>query len=177
MTAKIMLSVLTNMGTTPEAFKAKVDAFVQAKMDHRTKSGDPAPTAPAMIENLVKRVPPKGMDEFVADYVIVDDSPPPKSLAERKGELLALLAREEQAALEAILSPAKRRLLGMEVQRVSMLKTEDRTKTDKAVLEESVRVAKLSQEVQLHSARMMAEVDDLTEETIEDWAPKEFGAK
>jgi hypothetical protein len=175
MTAKIMLSVLTNMGTTPEEFGEQVEAFVQAKMDHRFKVGEPAPTAPAMIENLVKRVPPAGPDEFVADYQIIDDTPPPKSLAERKGELLSMLAREEQDALNAVLSPAKRRLLGMEVARVSGIQADQRSKSDKAILEESVRIARLGQAIQLHGAKMMAEVEDLTEETIEGWSPKEFG--
>ncbi len=75
MTAKIPLSQIKAM---PD-FEARVAAFIQAKKDHLITIGEPSPTEDRLVESAVRRVPGDGHvtpDDFVADYTVVDDTPP-----------------------------------------------------------------------------------------------------
>lgn len=77
MTMRIPLSQVRAAGLD---FAADVQAFVQAKLDHRFTVGEPAPVAHPLVEAVVHRVPatePGQPDDFVADYEIIDDTPPP----------------------------------------------------------------------------------------------------
>lgn len=174
MTVKILKSHLDTFGITPDAFEKAVKKHIKAKMDHRGKEGEPAPTASPLIEKCIKRIPPSGPDTFEADYEIVDDSPPPKTLAERKAELIALIGREEQAAMEALMPMGKRRLRQFEIARIQQIEPGTRTDRDKALLKEQEELDEMGRKVALHAARQQAAVEDLTEETIDNWKPAEF---
>src|SRR3984893_8130459 len=98
MTFQIAKSVIDGL---PYSYADAVEAFRQAKLAHRF-TGDVAPSAPAIIEQAVRRVPRDGQaDDFVADYAIVDDIPVP-ALAERKQALAAAIRNAEAAALARI---------------------------------------------------------------------------
>lgn len=76
MTMQIPLSQVRATGLD---FDAAVQAFVQAKRDHRFTIDEPAPVAAhPLVEAVVRRLPataPGQPDDFVADYEIIDDTP------------------------------------------------------------------------------------------------------
>jgi hypothetical protein len=173
MTFKIAKSVIDGMGID---YAAEVEAFRQAKLAHRF-TGDIAPSAPAIIEHAVRRVPVEGQaDDFVTDYEVVDDTPPPPSLNERKGRLLDSIRAAEFMSLGNIISPARERLMGMDINHVYGLPEGDRDDRDREALATWATIAKRKQAVQRHAALLEIEVEDLTEADIEAWVPKPFPA-
>src|SRR3954449_344219 len=105
MTFQIARSVINGLGYD---YAAAVEAFRQAKLEHRF-TGDIAPSAPAIIENAVLRVPVPGhADDFVTDFDVIEHLPLP-TLAERKQALVGTIRTLEAAALAKIISPARER--------------------------------------------------------------------
>jgi hypothetical protein len=73
MTYKINQTEIDGLGID---YPAEVEAFRQAKLAHRFTEGEAAPSAPAHIEQAIKRVQVDGKpDDFVSDYEVVDDRP------------------------------------------------------------------------------------------------------
>lgn len=173
MTFKINKSVIDGLGFD---YAAAVEEFRQAKLAHRF-TGDIAPSAPAVIEHAVRRVPVEGQaDDFVTDYEVVDDSPPPPTLQERKARLVDEVRAAEFRSLLNIISPARERLLHLDY-------AAGQTSNDPALSgEQSARAAKIAdiadrkQAVQRHAALLEIEVEDLTEADIDGWVPKPFPA-
>jgi hypothetical protein len=111
MTFQIARSVIN---TVPYGYADAVEKFRQAKLAHRF-TGDVAPSAPAIIEQAVRRVPVQGQaDDFVADYQIIEDVPVP-TLADRKAALAGTIRTMEAAALAKIISPGRERLMGFDL--------------------------------------------------------------
>lgn len=104
-------------------YPAAVEAYRQALLTHRMTENVPAPVAPQIVASAIKRVPQdNGMDDFVADYEIVDDTPPPPepyvpTLEDRKREALIESQRMEAEASAKLIAPERRRLADMDYYR------------------------------------------------------------
>jgi hypothetical protein len=156
-------------------FEAAVEEYRQALLDHRFTVDVPAPTAHIAVELSVRRSPQGdgNPDDFVADYEIIDDTPPPPpppSFEQRKAELYHALASDEQAQINAVASPGRLRLAGMEMQRIRAIPENDRTPADVETLASALGVFAAIQAINEASARRMVEIDDLTPETIDGFA-------
>jgi hypothetical protein len=172
MTFQIAKSVINGL---PYNYADAVETFRQAKLAHRF-TGDVAPSAPAIIEHAVRRVPREGQaDDFVADYEILDDIPVP-TLAERKAVLAAAIRSAEAAALTKIISPARERLQGLDLNAVYAKPEAQRTDADRALLAKAVDVAARKDTIHRHGIHLEIAVEELTEATIDGWVPAEFPA-
>jgi hypothetical protein len=170
MTFQIARSVINGLGYD---YAAAVEAFRQARLAHRF-TGDIAPSAPAVIEHAVLRVPVPGhADDFVTDYAVIEDLPVP-TLAERKQALAGTIRAMEAEALAKIISPARERLMGLDINAVYVKPEAERSDADRALLARMSQLAARKEVVYRHSAMLEVEVDDLTEATIGDWTAKAF---
>jgi len=153
-----------------DAFIQRVEAFRQAKLAHHQTVNEPAPTEHDLIEACVRRVP-RGEEpyDYVADYEIVQPT-----LDERKQEQAATVHAAEAAALYAKLSLAKRRLLSYQLADVGKKSPFDQTDADKAALDQHRDLAEHAEKVGRHAAQLLADIEDLTEETIKTWRPAPF---
>lgn len=113
-------------------------------------------------------------DDFVPNYVLVDDTPPPPSLDERKAELARCMAVSVGAMIDRISPPLRRRLFNMTVARVYRVPEESRTAADKAVLAQADDSNARVEAVEFHLAQMEAQIHDLTADTIDAWKPAPF---
>jgi hypothetical protein len=172
MTFRIARSVINGLGYD---YAAAIEAFRQAKLAHRF-TGDIAPSAPAVIEHAVSRVQTPGQaDDFVADYEILEDIPVP-TLAERKQALVAAIRAMETAALANIISPARERLMGLDVNAVYVKPEAERGDADRALLARLSQLAARKEIVHRHSAGLEIAIEELTDATIDGWTPPEFPA-
>jgi hypothetical protein len=170
---KVLKSQLDALGLTGVTFDEACQAHADALRAHRfAPVGTPAPSAPnALVEQAVYRVcrGPGQPDDFFYAVEIVDDTPPPRPLAERKAELLAKLAKREQDEGNLVSPAGKRRL--WEIERVKVLEKvpAERTPQDNAFLDAMLRRDAYLRDLNVRYATLMSEVEDLTEETIDAW--------
>ena len=170
MTFQIAKSVINGL---PYSFPDAVETFRQAKLAHRF-TGDVAPSAPALIEHAVRRVQTEGKaDDFVADYEIIDDIPLP-TLAERKAALVAAIRSAEAVALATIISPARERLMGLDLNAVYAKPEAQRTDEDRALLARAADIAARKQVAHRRAATQEIAVEELTDATIDGWTPEAF---
>jgi hypothetical protein len=161
------------LNTLPYNYADEVEKFRQAKLAHRF-TGDIAPSAPAIIEHAVRRVPRDGQaDDFVADYEVIDDVPVP-TLAGRKAVLLGKIRTAEAAAMARIISPGRERLMGLDLNAVYAKPEAARGDADRALLAKSTDIAARKQAIQRCGAALEVEVEDLTEATIGGWIMRPF---
>jgi hypothetical protein len=202
MTLKIALSFVKSL---PFDFENEVASFVKAKQDHRSTTGEAAPSAPhRLVEDAVRRVPgsiaEQKPDDFVADYEIVDDTPPPAApptLDQRKLTMAAELGVQANAAIAAIIPPLKQRLWDREHARVladmGKVKPQEnetveawRTRAIEVVKKNSPadhvsftehedRKKKVDAIIH-HVAVCESQIHDLTEVDLDNWKPKPFPA-
>jgi hypothetical protein len=170
MTFQIAKSIINGL---PYAYADAVETFRQAKLAHRY-TGDVAPSAPAIIEHAVRRVQTEGQaDDFVADYEIVDDIPA-LTLAERKAALVGTIRTSEAAALATIISPARERLMGLDLNAVYAKPEVQRTDADRALLTKATDIAARKEAVHRHGAHLEIAVEELTDATLDGWTPEAF---
>lgn len=171
MTYQIAKSVVDRL---PYNFADEVEKHRQALLAHRF-TGDAAPTGPAIIEQAITRVQQDGEpDDFLVAFEVVDDTPPPASAAELRQRLVASVRAAEQESSLAVIGPGKSRLLGMEVATVYAKPEAERTDADRAKLAEMAQVQLRLQAIQLHAARVEAQIDDLPDAQIEGWQVPAF---
>jgi hypothetical protein len=172
---------LSHVKALPFDFAAEVEKFRRAKLDHLSTVGEPAPSAPHhWVEDAVRRVPgsidPPRVDDFVADFEIVDDTPPAPTLDQRKQALAHQAAQAFHEAQAKIVPPLKARLVAIEVQRAMMVEEAKRSPAQAATLKAADdRNARLEM-IHFHLATLESEIHDLTEDSIETWRPKAFPA-
>jgi hypothetical protein len=170
MTFQIARSVINGL---PYAYADAVENFRQARLEHRF-TGDVAPSAPDIIEQAVRRVPVQGQaDDFVADYQIVEDIPVP-TLADKKAALAGTIRTMEAAALAKIISPARERLMGLDLNAVYAKPEAARSDADRALLANAAEIAARKLLVQRHGAELEVAVEELTNAGVGGWLPKEF---
>jgi hypothetical protein len=168
----ITLSTIQGLGFTAETFARAVEDFRAAKLAHRFTVGVPAPTPQhPVIEECVRRVPPAGMDDFVTDYELVDDSP---SFEQRKQRLAGDVHRLEQEAIGHVIPPGRARLMQMDVDRIARKAAGEVTAADKEIVDAYRKRTRLIDDIRYHGAKLLAEVEDLTEASIDGWTPAKF---
>jgi hypothetical protein len=111
----------------------------------------------------------------VADYEILEDIPVP-TLDERKQALVAAVRAMEAKALAKIISPARERLMGLDVNAVYLKPEAERSEADRALLQRLSQLAARKEIVHRHSAGLEIAVEELTDATIDGWTPPEFPA-
>jgi hypothetical protein len=183
MTAMFNLSAVK---TLPFDFEAEVKKFVQAKKDHLTTEGESAPTAHPVVEAAVRRIrggmdPQTGFhhpDDFVADYSIVDDTPPPTpppTLDEMKQVLAAQVQANANALVNQIMPPLKQRIFQFQVGDALRRATAGaQTDADKAIIAESMERQDKTESIYRHVALLESQIHDLTAETIDRWKAAPF---
>ena len=137
------------------------------------RPGAPRPTAHPLIEACIVRVQSPGLpDDFVADYEIVDDTPPPPTLQERKYKLMGSIELEEGKLAVAIWPHGKRRLDS--IKQVAILNKQESARTAEEVQFLSDLTSKQNRlrDINLTTATLLSEIEDLTEETIGSWSGK-----
>jgi hypothetical protein len=156
-------------------FPAAVESFRQELLEHRFTVDVPAPTAHPMIEGAVRRVPVEGSaDDFIADFEIVDDTPPPPTLEERKAGLVGALALAEASAHDAVMSAGKLRLLSLDANDASNRISHARVKghgdgaaEDHATVARFVGINERRAVIARHAASVHAAIDDLTADQVD----------
>jgi hypothetical protein len=193
--------LVSHLKTLPFDFESEVTEFIKARMSHRFTLGEPAPLAPHWwVESAIKRVPgAEGQpDDFVPDYEIEDDTPPPPTLDQRKHLLAAQLHASAMEAQAAILPPLKARIWNIEYARISAAvaavpgkpgTVDTPAETSEALRKRALKTLKkedaeflLAHEGRLKKldaihyqmAKLESEIHDLTEETIDAWKPAPF---
>ncbi len=134
------------------ALNAHARHMANVESDPKNFEGYPAPIAQSLVTGAVGW----NGSSFFADYDVEDDGV--AAMRARKDALLDMVARLEIAARDAVDPPGKRRLNAIKIARGDAVSTP----TDKLAA------------IDLLAAEMMAEVEDLTIETIDAWTPKEF---
>jgi hypothetical protein len=175
MTAQIPLSQFGDA----EAFRKRVEAFRQAKLDHHKTVGEPAPQEHHLVEAIVRRVnpsPSRGGEEQADDYVIddyeiVDDRP---SLRSRKDALIHQVAEQERALMMASMPPGKRRLAGLRAQEIQQKPEAERSEVERQFVAETQARLERESAIGRHAAELQAAIEDLTEHTIDAWHPAPF---
>lgn len=122
----------------------------------------------------VKFVSSEKPDDFVPNFVIIDDTPPGPTLDERKAVLAQAAHAAAMARVDALDPPLKRRLAQMTVARIMRIDEADRTDADKATLAHFGDNGVRTEAIFFHLAELEAQIHDLTEATIEGWEPAPF---
>ena len=175
---QIPLSLAVAIAGSAEAFKTALLAHRDQLEAHRNgKPGNAAPQQHDLIDLLVERiadshpiVAERKPDRFViADYEIVDDTPPAPTLEHRKNALLAELQAAAVSARDALLQPAKANLLALDAAQASALPEANRSPAQRATIDAYSAFAGACSDIQHAVARVAVEIEDLTEATIENF--------
>jgi hypothetical protein len=169
---------LSYIKALPFDFGNAIEAHIKALKAHQTTVGEPAPIAHALVERAVRRVQypidAKKPDDFVADYTVVDDTPPPPTLDQRKTALAVNAQALCQEAMDAASPPLKRRLADMEAGRAMMVDPAKRTPAQLAAIAAQQARGVKSEAILFHLATLESQIHDLTEQTIDGWKPAPF---
>jgi hypothetical protein len=148
-------------------FAEVVEEHRQALLAHRF-TGDAAPAAHSLIASAVRRVNQGDgkPDDFVADFEVIDDTPPPPSDADLKAALLAKVRTAEAAAAMAVIGNGKLRLLMLEVQTIAAKPEGDATPEDREKLALLQSVMDRRAAIDRHGATLEAAIDDLAPDHV-----------
>lgn len=178
-----------------EVLKSKIpENFAQLVSDHRLAlekhrftvnvpaprpAGELAPVIEACVRRVQHPIKAKKPDDYVEDYVIVDDTPPPPpplTLVERKERLRQQVRTLESEAHDRLLSPGRRQLNAVKMTQIQGLVSERPiTKDEEEFLKAEQARSRLHTDISMRAAEMMVEIDDLTEDTVDQWAPGAIG--
>lgn len=163
-------------------FEQAVAEHIERLVAFSREVGKPRPVAHPLVEGAVKRVShpkaDKRPDDFMADYVIVDDTPPPPpplNLEDRKRTLVASVYASEAKAKEAIMPQRKLRLLNIRYSQAMTLGEEMQTAEDKAAITVLLDIHQKFQEIELIAAQAESDIEDLTDDTIDSFQAPNFG--
>jgi hypothetical protein len=173
---KFSLSWVKSLGFD---FEAEVHKFVQAKKDHLKTEGVPAPAAHPAVEAAVRRIPGSKTqpDDFVADYEILDDMPPPPTLDEKKAALAQQYLGQAVAMVEGITPPLKKRMMGFQLSDAHARKAAGTaTDSDDAIIAQHQDLSKKHDAIWRHLAQIESQIDDLTADQIDVWKATPFPA-
>ncbi|WP_457488948.1 hypothetical protein [Tardiphaga sp. P5_C10] len=166
----------------PFAFAEAVEAHRLALIEHR-QTGNATPTHDPRVEAAVRRVivplEEGRPDDFVTDYEIIDDTPPPPAPptpAERRAQLLSSVQKSQAEAAAKVVSPARARLLSMDVSRVYAKPVESRTPADDAIMAQHAAIQARFNALTYHTAKLEVEIEDLADDQLDSWQMTDFPA-
>lgn len=188
MTFEIKLSQLQDR----EQFEQAVAEHVDRLANFNREVGKPRPVAHPLVEASVKRIShPKGTklpDDYMVDYVIVDDTQPPVesinlNLEDKKSVLAAQLRAAEHAAKVAVLPQRKHRILQLQTQNANakikydtgIADYSELTEADTAVIEHLKKVQAAYAVIELIAAQAESDIEDLTDDTVDKWQVPNLG--
>lgn len=96
----------------------------------------------------------------------MDDTPPPPSLNERKAQLQMEVRQQEQERLREIMPPGRYQLLTLQASPIMGSPDSMLTEKEKSLMARYKEVVYRRYQTNLRAAEIMAEIGDLTEETI-----------
>jgi hypothetical protein len=164
MTFHIYQSQLTDKAE----FETAVQRYIVALHAYLHTVGKPRPTAHHLIENSVKRVQSNGQpDIYVPDYEIIDDVT--RDLQQKKADLANQVMMAEAAAREKVVPQGKMRLLSLKYQEASSKSLSNRTPEDQVRITQSETIRKSFERIDLLAAKALHDIEDLTEENIDQW--------
>lgn len=175
----MMEILLSRIKALPFDFEGAVDAHIAALEAHRFTEGEAAPAPPhPLVEAAIGRkqypVEDRRPDDFVRAYEVIDDTPPPPTLEERK-QALANEAMQGAAKARAVITPPLK-ANHWSHQLADALAVDEKKRTPEqhaAVLEHGERQKRLDA-VHRHLAKLCSDIHDLDETTIETWKPDPF---
>lgn len=162
----------------PLSISGPVDAFAAAVETHRAdlvahrrgRAGVPVPVHnEALIDSLIRWVPrgdPYPDECTIAPYEIVDDGP---TLAERKGRLEGELFAARTATVDAILSPARVRLLDLDMTDALGTPEESRTPAQVGAIAAYVAFQARAAEIHRNMALAALEIEGLDAVSVATW--------
>jgi|SRR5882724_6973010 len=164
-------------GADQLAFENAVQNYINTMHAFNMVVGKPRPTAVhPLIERAVRRIQIQGQpDKYVADYVVIDDTPQPPSLEDKKNKLMSDLRFAENAAMEKVLPARKIRLAHIKYADALSLDESVRTATHQEDIDLIGKVQGIREHYALIAAQAEAEIEDLTEQTIDSWQLPTFG--
>lgn len=110
-------------------------------------------------------------------FEIVDDSPPPPpppSIEQQKELLANAIMRATDKAEQAIIPKLKRPLMDLAVAQAAKTPIGGRTLAQREAMHNRRGMQRRLEAVQLHGAALLAEIADLTEETLPAWRARPF---
>ena len=171
-------------------FETEVRNFVQAKKDHLNTEGVPAPTHHPWVEASVRRIAGEiqrsgattiiHSDDFVPDYQIVDDTPPPPTLDDKKAKLAQDVGMQANALAEKILPRLKRKLFDFQAgdaAKAIALAQEAQQEPDpvhKFAWDAHLARQEKVEAIYRHAAELESQIHDLTEDQVDVWQGAPF---
>lgn len=170
-----MLEILrSHLNTLSFDFEAAVRDHVKALTEHRGTIGVPAPIAHPIVDAAVARHRVDGTPySYAADYTIIEDIKPP-TLAERKDALEKGLRAYAVALEEQLMPRRKRELFVLRAQEAYNTPADARIEAHNAAIADHEKHTERMRAIARHLAEQVSEVEDLTDETIKAWKPKDF---
>lgn len=180
--------LLSQVKALPFDFEAEVAKFIQAKKDHLLTEGQAAPSAPhQMVEDAVRRVPAPvellkdgktsphtSPDDFVADYQIEDDSPPPPTIAEKRSAIAAGVNAEANALTEQIMPRLKQKLFGLQFNEAFSVPEDKRTPEQHATIAAHNDRMQKAHAIFRHVAEVESQIHDLPDDMVDVWKAPPF---
>lgn len=177
-----MIQIPLSQAGSAEAFAAEAESHRTAIEQHQL--GAPGISAPAhneLIESLIVRTQDTGPvakrkpDKItIAPYEIVDDTAPPPTLDQRKAELVGKVNEAAQKALNAVLSPARQRLLSLDIGPAMAVDEPKRTAAQKATVDQWTSFSASAAAINRTVAEACVEIEDLADATIDAWKVPAF---
>lgn len=174
MTARLLKTQIANSFGEGADLPMAVERHRQALIAHQFTEGVPPPSD-ALLDQLIKRIPKENApSDFIADYEIVDDSPLPPTLEQKKDALEHAVSGMAMRARAEIIPPRKLKTYEFKYGDIYAKVPKDRTPEDKQFLEEYSKKTAASYAIDRHIADLHSEIEDLTAETIDTWKPAPF---
>lgn len=152
-------------------FQAEVEAYREGIIVSRATPGMSPPLAGQFVEAALRQVrrTDGGPDDLIIDYQIIDDTPPPPSLAERKAKAIAESRQQEQDEISALVPPGKQRLLAMDHSRAAQsvhaakVKGTEPPAEAQRIVDEFASIQKRIAEIQYAAAQREAAIEDMVD--------------
>jgi hypothetical protein len=178
MSQEVKLSLLKAMGSNEGALAKAIRDHITNLTVFRKSINKPRPTAHPLVEACLKKIRKGTVDDYEADYVVVNDLPPPApppSLEEKKNKLQEQLTHAEFEAKAKVLPPRKMRLASVKANIAFQIKEGSRTAEQEEDIYSYTKVMEAHAKIELIGAQALSDLDDQTEATIDSWKLPTFG--